>query len=76
MEGEGYPKCRYFSVKTDSWRHKKAHACLIHVRKFRNLVVAGGAGPRMECASVESDLQKRKARGGAECTEIIGVVVA
>lgn len=29
----------------------------------------------MECASIDSEAQKRKARGGAECTEIIGVLL-
>jgi hypothetical protein len=45
MEGEGYPKYRIFSVKRALWRYKKAFACLIHVRKDRNLAVAKGRAP-------------------------------
>jgi hypothetical protein len=50
MEGEGYPKCRFFSVKTDLWHYKKAHACLIHVRKEWNLGVAVGMACLIYCA--------------------------
>ena len=42
MEGEGYPKYRFFSVKTALWRYKKALARLIQVRKVCNLAVALG----------------------------------
>ena len=37
MEGEGYPKCRFFSVKRGLWRYKKARVCVIHVRDSGNL---------------------------------------
>jgi len=40
MEGEGYPKYRFFSVKRRLCSYKKAHACLTHIRKDLNLPVA------------------------------------
>jgi hypothetical protein len=57
MEGEGYPKYRFFSVKTGLWRDKKAHRCLIHVTTFRNLVVARDPGTIIERAQISNDLK-------------------
>jgi hypothetical protein len=54
MEGEGYPKYRFFSVKTGLWSDKIAHARLIQVRKVCNLAFAVWTADLFYCPGRES----------------------